>query len=160
MIDSIDEAALERLREALSLVRARAWELGVRPERERKGEHARERTVIDIDATLTTAYSDKEQAAGNFKGGFGHHPLLCYEDGSGEALAGELRPGNAGSNTAADHIAVLDLALAARHSAGRRRGGERGQVKYHQAASAVARDWHGEIPRRDRARHDRARRPP
>ncbi len=46
------------------------------------------------------------------KGGYGHHPLLCYLDGTGEGLAGVLRAGNAGSNTAADHIAVLDLALA------------------------------------------------
>jgi hypothetical protein len=68
--------------------------------------------VIDIDATLTSASSEKENAAGNFKGGYGHHPLLCYLDGTGEAPAGILRPGNAGSNTAADHKAVLDLALA------------------------------------------------
>ena len=67
--------------------------------------------MLDIDATLTTSHSDKEGAAGNFKRGFGHHPLLCYLDPTGEGLSGELRPGNAGSNTAADHIAVLDLAL-------------------------------------------------
>jgi len=70
-----------------------------------------ERTVIDIDATLTACCSEKEEAKGNFKGGFGHHPLLCYLDDTGEAPAGILRPGNAGSNTASDHIAVLDLAL-------------------------------------------------
>ena len=67
--------------------------------------------MIDVDASLTTAYSEKEHAKGNFKGGYGHHPLLCYLDGTGEALAGVLRPGNAGSNTAADHTAVLELAL-------------------------------------------------
>jgi len=61
--------------------------------------------------TLTTAHSDKEHAAGNFKGGYGHHPLLCYLDETGEAPAGILRPGNAGSNTAVDHKQVLDLAL-------------------------------------------------
>jgi hypothetical protein len=49
---------------------------------------------------------------GDFKGGYGHHPLLCYLDDTGEALAGILRAGNAGSNTAADHKQVLDLALA------------------------------------------------
>jgi hypothetical protein len=43
---------------------------------------------------------------------WGYHPLLCFLDATGEALAGILRPGNAGSNTAADHITVLDLALA------------------------------------------------
>ena len=101
VIDSIDEQCLARLREALAATRARAWGLGARPGR----------IVLDADATLTTAYSDKEQAKGNFKGGYGHHPLLCYLDGTGEALAGVLRPGNAGSNTASDHMQVLDLAL-------------------------------------------------
>lgn len=101
VIDSIDGECLERLRSAVAIARARAWKLGARPER----------IVLDVDATLTTAHSAKEQAAGNFKKGFGHHPLLCYLDGSEEALAGILRPGNAGSNTASDHVAVLDLAL-------------------------------------------------
>ena len=67
--------------------------------------------MLDLDATLTTSYSEKEEAKGNFKGGYGHHPLLCYLDGTGEAPAGILRPGNAGSNTASDHKLVLDLAL-------------------------------------------------
>jgi hypothetical protein len=101
VVDSIDAACLERLRGAVATARSRAWELGARPQR----------IVIDVDATLTGAHSDKEQAAGNFKGGYGHHPLLGYLDGSGEGLAGILRPGNAGSNTAADHVTVLDLAL-------------------------------------------------
>jgi len=101
-IDSIDEQCLARLRAAVARSRARAWELGARPKL----------TVLDVDATLTSAHSDKEEAKGNFKGGYGHHPLLCYLDGSGEGLAGVLRPGNAGSNTAADHVEVLDTALA------------------------------------------------
>ena len=101
VIDSIDAVGLERLRAGVATVRARAWRLGARPEQ----------IVIDVDATLVGAYSDKEQAKGNFKGGYGHHPLLCYLDGSGEGLAGILRAGNAGSNTAADHTAVLELAL-------------------------------------------------
>lgn len=101
VIDSIDAACLERLHDAVAVARSRAWELGARPQQ----------TVIDVDATLTGAHSEKEQAAGNFKGGYGHHPLLCYLDQTGEALAGVLRPGNAGSNTAADHTAVLELAL-------------------------------------------------
>jgi hypothetical protein len=68
--------------------------------------------VLDFDATLVGAFSRKQGAAGTFKGGFGHHPLLCYLDGSKEALAGVLRDGNAGSSTAADHMIVVDLALA------------------------------------------------
>jgi hypothetical protein len=113
VIDSIDEQGLARLRGAVAVARAGAWRLGARRERSIARWHGRcERTVIDIDATLTSASSAKEQAAGNFKGGYGHHPLLAYLDGTGEAPAGILRAGNAGSNTAADHVAVLDLTLA------------------------------------------------
>lgn len=67
--------------------------------------------IIDLDATLVTAHSEKENAAPTFKRGFGFHPLLGFVDhgpgGTGEPLAWLLRPGNAGSNTAADHIAVV-----------------------------------------------------
>jgi hypothetical protein len=111
VVDSIDEERLTRLRSAVAAARARAWRLGARPQRQEPKRRRRELTVIDIDATLTTAHSEKEQAHGNFKGGYGHHPLLCYLDETGEALAGILRPGNAGSNTVEDHRAVLDLAL-------------------------------------------------
>ena len=93
--------ALERMRAARAEARARVWRLGARP-----------RLVeIDLDATLLVAHSEKQGAAGNYKGGFGFHPMLAYLDGSEEALAGRLRPGNAGANTAEDQIAVLDAAL-------------------------------------------------
>ena len=72
---------------------------------------APERVTIDIDATLVTSHSEKEGAAGTFKGGYGFHPLMAYCDETGEALASILRPGNAGSNTAADQIAVIEQAL-------------------------------------------------
>jgi Transposase DDE domain group 1 len=72
--------------------------------------------IIDIDATLVTAHSDKESAAPTFKRGYGFHPLCAFVDhgptGTGEPLAIALRPGNAGSNTAADHKRVLAEALA------------------------------------------------
>jgi hypothetical protein len=97
-----DPDALERVRAARAEARARAFRRGARPRL----------IVIDLDATLLTAHSDKEGAAGNWKGGFGFHPLLAYLDGSEQALAGLLRPGNAGANTACDQIAVLDAALA------------------------------------------------
>jgi len=93
--------ALEALRVARAEARARAWALGARPER----------IVIDVDATLVGAHTEKEGAAVNFKGGFGFHPLLAYLDGSREALAGMLRPGNAPAHSAADQIAVLEQAL-------------------------------------------------
>lgn len=67
---------------------------------------------LDLDATLVTCHSEKDQAAPTYKGGFGYHPLLCFLANTGEALSGRLRPGNAGANTASDHIAVLDQALA------------------------------------------------
>jgi hypothetical protein len=73
---------------------------------------APERLTIDIDATLVTSHSDKEGAAGTYKGGYGFHPILAYCDETGEALAALLRPGNAGSNTAADHVTVIQDALA------------------------------------------------
>jgi len=68
---------------------------------------------IRLDATVTLAHSDKELAEANFKG-FGHHPLLAACDNTGgEPLAWMLRRGSAGSNTAADHLVLLDAAIAA-----------------------------------------------
>lgn len=72
---------------------------------------APERLTIDLDATLISSHSEKEGAAGNFKGGYGFHPMLAYADETSESLAGELRPGNAGANTAADQIAVAEQAV-------------------------------------------------
>src|SRR5207248_8656327 len=67
--------------------------------------------VVDIDATIVICHSEKEQAAPTWKKTFGYHPILAFLDNTNEALAGILRPGRAGSNTAVDHIAVLDQAL-------------------------------------------------
>ncbi len=76
---------------------------------------ARRPLVVDLDATLVGSHSDKEQAAPTFKRGYGFHPLCGFVDhgaaGTGEPLTILLRPGNAGSNTAADHIAVIKIAL-------------------------------------------------
>ena len=77
-------------------------------------------TCIRLDATVTFAHSDKELAEGNFKG-FGHYPLNAYCDNTGgEPLAWMLRKGSAGSNTAADHVTVMDAAIAALPPAFRR----------------------------------------
>jgi len=102
VLKSIDEQLLARVRGARALARARVWDAGARPET----------ITMNIDATLLTAHSEKELAAGNYKHGYGFHPLGCWLDETGEALAAILRPGNAGSNTAADHFTVLGLALA------------------------------------------------
>jgi hypothetical protein len=75
---------------------------------------------IRLDASVVTCHSDKEGAEPNFKG-FGLHPLLGYCDNTTEALAGMLRPGSAGSNTTADHLTVLDAAIAAVPGRHRRR---------------------------------------
>ena len=68
--------------------------------------------VLDVDASIVICHSEKEQAAATFKHTFGYHPIMVFCDNTGEFLAGLLRPGNAGANTAADHITVLDQALA------------------------------------------------
>ena len=101
-IAALDEGRLEAGRAARARARERVWGLAGAPRR----------VVLDIDATLISAHSEKERAAGNYKHGFGFHPLLCYEAETEEALGGILRPGNAGANTAADHITVFELALA------------------------------------------------
>lgn len=64
--------------------------------------------VIRLDATLIEAASPKAQAAGTYKGGYGFHPLTGWCSNIGDALAVMQRPGNAGSFTAADHLAVLE----------------------------------------------------
>ena len=94
------------LLDALRAARAR----GRRHGRGSSARGARE-LIIGVDATLIGAHSEKEGAAGTFKGGFGFHPLLAFLDGSRESLAAILRAGNAGANTAEDHIAVVDHAL-------------------------------------------------
>jgi hypothetical protein len=68
--------------------------------------------VIRLDATIQIAHSDKELAAGTFKGTYGHHPLTAWCDNTGESLAIKLRSGNAGANTTSDHIEVLSAAIA------------------------------------------------
>jgi len=103
MVDRIasTRGLLDALRQAHVRARARFWELHGAPER----------LTLDVDATLITAHSEKENAAGNYKGGYGFHPLQVYLDETREALGSLLRPGNAGSNTAEDHKTVIDLAL-------------------------------------------------
>jgi hypothetical protein len=103
VIDRIasEPGLLAALRSAHARARERFW----------KRHGAPERLTIDVDATLITAHSEKEGAAGTYKGGYGFHPLQAYADETREALGALLRPGNAGANTAADHVAVLDRAL-------------------------------------------------
>ena len=117
LLDRIDDAGLAGIARARAAAREVAW-----------AQHADTRgapfpaataagrelagLVIDLDASIVISHSEKEQAAPTFKGTFGYHPMLAFCDNTGEFLAGALRRGNAGANTAADHITVLDAALA------------------------------------------------
>jgi hypothetical protein len=101
-LQAVDADALERIAVARAAARRAVWAAGADP-----GFY-----VIDFDGTLITAHSDKQGAAPTYKKGFGHHPLLAFLDATGEALGGILRPGNAGPNTAADHVELLAMALA------------------------------------------------
>ncbi len=103
MVDRIASTPglLDAVRGAHACARERFWGLHGAPER----------LTLDVDATLITAHSEKENAAGNYKGGYGFHPLQVYLDETREALGGLLRSGNAGSNTADDHKTVIDRAL-------------------------------------------------
>jgi hypothetical protein len=117
LLDQIDDARLGAVASARAAAREVVWaqraELCGKPfppacaaGRELPG------LVIDLDASIVVCHSEKEQAAATFKRTFGYHPLLAFCDNTGEFLAAQLRKGNAGSNTAADHVTVLDAALA------------------------------------------------
>ncbi|MGW0772044.1 IS1380 family transposase [Streptomyces sp. NPDC002676] len=108
---SSGEKALTAIRAARSEVRRRVWELA--------GDRAPDaggQVTVDLDGVLVLAHSDKQGAAPTWKKTYGHHPLMGFVDhgagGTGEPVAALLRPGNAGSNTAADHITATRLALA------------------------------------------------
>lgn len=107
--ERITAGHLPLIRAARAHAREQAWAVGAAPD-------PAAGLVLDVDATITIDQSDnKENAAATWKKTYGHHPLLVFLDrpdiASGEALAGLLRPGNAGSNTTADHITVLNWAL-------------------------------------------------
>jgi hypothetical protein len=117
LLDQLDTTALA----AVASARAAAREVVWAQRAERTGEllpvaraAGRELPglVIDLDASIVVCHSEKEHAAPTFKKSFGFHPMLAFCDNTGEFLAAQLRRGNAGSNTAADHITVLDAALA------------------------------------------------
>jgi hypothetical protein len=101
VVDRLEGEGLTALRQARAAARRRAWALGMRPAR----------LILDIDATIVIAHSEKEDAAPTWKRTFGFHPMACFLDGTDEALAARLRPGNATANQAADQLTVLDDAL-------------------------------------------------
>jgi Transposase DDE domain group 1 len=101
--DNVDDTVLDGLRAARAKARARVWAAG----------GAAEQIVLDVDASLVEIHSERKQGATpHFKRGFGFHPMLCFLDASGEALAGLFRPGNAAANSGADQLAVVAMAIA------------------------------------------------
>jgi hypothetical protein len=103
------DAAVTAIAAGRAVARERVWQVAGAPAQDG-------RVVIDLDASLVTAHSEKEDATRTWKKGFGFHPLLSFVDhggpSGGEPVAELLRPGRAGANTAADHVVVLDAALA------------------------------------------------
>jgi len=110
-LDAIDDEVLVALRRGRAAARERVWEAGGAPDE----------IVLDVDASLVEIHSEnKQQATASYKGGFGFHPMLCFLDASGEALAGRLRPGNAAANSGGDQLGVVDDAIAQLPEAWRR----------------------------------------
>lgn len=114
LIDTLSAAgpkALTAIRAARGEVRQQVWRLAGREAPDAGGT-----VTVDLDGVLVIAHSDKEDAAPTWKRTYGHHPLMGFVDhgpgGTGEPVAALLRPGNAGSNTATDHITATQLALA------------------------------------------------
>ena len=119
------DRAVAALRSARAAARERAWSR-VRPLAGTPGTRDGGQVIVDIDATLVTAHSDKEGAQPTHKKSYGFAPMCGFVDhgehGTGETLALDLRPGKASPFNSADHIAVLSAALAQLPD------GERGQV--------------------------------
>lgn len=116
LLSSVDDAGLARLRQARATARELAWAQAAETRDGLPVVSAAGRVVpglvLDLDASIVICHSEKEKATRTWKKTFGYHPLFCFLDNTREALAGLLREGRAGSNTTADHITVLDQALA------------------------------------------------
>jgi Transposase DDE domain group 1 len=120
----VDAGHLPAVKAARASARAAVWAAGGAP-------MAGGTVVLDVDASISIDHSDrKENAAATWKRTFGFHTLLVFADrpeiAAGEALAGKLRPGNAGSGTTCDHIEVLTEALASIPEGFRPRSGDPG----------------------------------
>ena len=116
-LEEITPARLGKITAARAQVRAHVWRQivarhGQIPPARVAGGDLGEVTVIRLDASIVLAHSDKQQAEPTFKKTFGFHPLTAWCDNTDESLVIKLRPGRAGSNTAADHIEVLTQAIA------------------------------------------------
>jgi hypothetical protein len=125
--ETLDASTVARTREAVAEIRSGVWDRipglsgGDSP------------VIVDLDASLVEIHSEnRDGAAPHFKGGYGFHPMMCFADATGEALAGELRPGNAAANDSADLLGILDRGIAqlpAHIGTGHTRGDDRGLVE-------------------------------
>jgi hypothetical protein len=112
-LDELTPVALKRIERARAKVRRHVWsQLPELPASAVADTDLGKVVVLDVDATLVTAHSEKQFAVGTFKDGFGYHPLAVWRDNTRGMLAVALRPGNVGSNTVAEHIDVLTRAIA------------------------------------------------
>ncbi len=112
-LDEVTPGRLKKIATARARTRRRVWAQlpdGI-PASKVAGTDLGDVVVLDVDATIVIAHSEKEQAAATFKRTFGYHPLGVWCDNTTEFLTAKLRAGNAGSNTAADHIEVLTDAI-------------------------------------------------
>jgi hypothetical protein len=125
-LDELTPAALRRIQTARAKVRRHVWaqlaasDAGL-PTSKVADTNLGGVVVLDVDATIVVTHSEKEFASATFKKTFGYHPLAVWCDNTEEFLAGRLRTGKAGSNTAADHITVLGDAIAQIPAAHRKR---------------------------------------
>lgn len=124
-LDEISTGQVKKIAVARARTRRHVWALmGACPEgfpaSKVAGADLGETVVLDVDATIVIAHSEKEQATPTFKKTFGYHPIGVWCDNTHEFLAAILRTGKAGSNTAADHIEVLTAAIAQVPAAQRR----------------------------------------
>ena len=114
-LDEVTPARLKKVQAARARTRRHVWSQlpdGVPASRVAGTELDDDLIVLDADATIVVTHSEKEQAAPTFKRTFGFHPLGVWCDNTSEFLTAKLRAGNAGSNTAVDHVEVLTDAIA------------------------------------------------
>jgi Transposase DDE domain group 1 len=137
--DHVGPVELRGIAAARAAARDRAWTAGAGP--------ARVEVIVDVDSTIIRTKADKQDAAPTYKRTYGHHPLLAMCAETDEILAGILRPGNAGANSAIDHVVLLADALAqlpAVWRAGHKVGDDPSEVKRRilvRADSAGASHW-------------------
>jgi hypothetical protein len=121
------KGTLGALDAARAKVRERAWQLGALPAPVAAAAAGDDvgPLCIDLDATLVVAHSDdKDGAAKTYKRTWGFHPMTAWldrGDGTGEALAIELRKTAGAVHELVDHIRQV---LHARFSVGMRLQGQ------------------------------------